>query len=160
MTARIDSPPRSKKSSSRASSVSVSSSFCQIAATRSSVVVAGGRERGFGVRFKPRPSRSAIPSLGVLPVGRGIDSTKITRRGTLLGASIESAWSRTIASLSDGSELTTAAPTSSPKRLCGMAKAAASRIAGWAISASSTSIGETFSPPRLICSLTRPASDR
>ena len=51
---------------------------------------------------------------------------------------------------------TTAAATSSPSRGSGTAKVTASATAGWSSSTSSTSRGDTFSPPRLIMLLRSP----
>ena len=56
--------------------------------------------------------------------------------------------------------MTIAAATSSPSFSCGTAKVSASCTAGCSRSTVSTSIGEIFSPPRLIISFSRPLMRR
>ena len=83
------------------------------------------------------------------------------RRGTLNGASCCATKSWSSRSSAAASELsTTAAAISSPSRSSASANVTAWSTAAWRSRASSISIGETFSPPRLMISLMRPRSVR
>ena len=104
------------------------------------------------------PSFSASPIRRSLPVGPfGISSSTTTLRGTLKPARRPAAKSRTSpGAASIPSRRTTAAATSSPSFGWGMAKVTTCCTAGCAMSTSSTSRGEIFSPPRLMISFRRP----
>src|SRR5262245_21802487 len=127
---------------------------------RTHVAPDGARaEDGEPHRWRPF-SREAIRLRCILPVGvRGISLTTWMTFGTLKPASDAPQLARSCAG-SASALRTTAAPTTCPYLSSAIPKHTASVTAGCAFSASSTSPGEMFSPPRMISSLIRPSRRR
>ena len=105
----------------------------------------------------PRPMRCSLP---VAPLGissRNTDPPRHLERRQTRARRSRAARAR---SPPAPSRSTTAAATSSPSLSSGIAKVTACATAGCSSSASSTSRGEIFSPPRLMISLSRPVRRR
>src|SRR5581483_3323583 len=104
-------------------------------------------------RSRSRPTCTLFAAL------RGSAATNSTRRGFLKPASRAPAnATNAAASTALPSRRTTTAVTCSPRRGCGVPMTATSATSGCARSTSSTSAGETFSPPLMITSFTRPVT--
>ena len=96
------------------------------------------------------------------PVGlRGSSSTNVTCRGTLCRASCSRTSDRTSSVVSDAPGRTTTNATSAcPNRSSGTPTTATSWMSGCWPNSSSTSIGNTFSPPDTIMSSSRPSMNK